>query len=179
MRRGMKAVERGARIMYNVIRACRTTDRRPQANPRGRAARGASDARPQGACQARGSRFIGGSSQVHGRMGLQFCLPRAASAPTSHQSGARDVRSGLRSLRVQASPRPTASTMRQRTSLCSAGENMLSASRPLLLKLNVRRLPSVASGRQDNRNSEFFNRAGSTLAGPCFGPENGVHPSLR
>jgi hypothetical protein len=176
----MKAVARGARIMYNIIRACWPTHRRPQANPRGRASRGASDARTQGACEARGSWFIGSSSQVHGRMGLEFCFPHArASAPTSHQSRARHVRSGLRSLRVQASPRPTASTMRQRTSLCSAGENMLSASRPLLLKLNVRRLPSVASGRQDNRNSEFFNRAGSTLAGPCFGPENGVHPSGR
>jgi hypothetical protein len=47
---------------------------------------------------------------------------------------------------------------------------------PHLLRLTFRRLPSVASGRSQDCESSAFNRAGSTLAEPCFGLENGVHP---
>jgi hypothetical protein len=44
-----------------------------------------------------------------------------------------------------------------------------------LLRLTFRRLPSVASGRQHQDEGNVFNRAGS-LAEPCSGLENGVHP---
>jgi len=50
---------------------------------------------------------------------------------------------------------------------------------PSLLRLTFRRLPSVASGRQHDGEGDAFNRAGSTLAEPCLGLENGVHPSPR
>ena len=40
------------------------------------------------------------------------------------------------------------------------------------VRLTFRRLPSVASGQYYE---SILNRAGYTLAVPCFGPKNGVH----
>ena len=40
------------------------------------------------------------------------------------------------------------------------------------VRLTFRRLPSVASGHYYESS---LNRAGYTLAVPCFGPKNGVH----
>ena len=43
------------------------------------------------------------------------------------------------------------------------------------IRLTFRRLPSVASGQYYEDHDGVFNRAGSTLAVPHFGPVNGVH----
>ena len=156
--------------MYNIIHVWRPTHRRSQADPRGCAPGRPSDARPRGTCEARGCWLVGGASKVRGRMGLlEVLTPHArATSTSSHEKGARELRSGLRGVWTQASAPQTASTMkrRERTSSC----------RPSLLRLTFRRLPLVASGRQHVGDGEGFNRAGSTLAVPCFGLENGVHP---
>ena len=44
------------------------------------------------------------------------------------------------------------------------------------IRLTVPRLPSVASGQHYD---DVLNRAGYTLAVPCFGPKNGVHLTPR
>ena len=61
--------------------------------------------------------------------------------------------------------------------MASTDKSKPTPSRQPSLRLTFRRLPSVASGRQHVGDEEVFNRAGSTLAVPCFGLENGVHPT--
>ena len=56
-------------------------------------------------------------------------------------------------------------------------EDQAEPRRQPILRLTFRRLPSVASGRKHVGDAEVFNRAGSTLAVPFFGPGNGVHPT--
>jgi hypothetical protein len=63
--------------------------------------------------------------------------------------------------------------------MTSTRNNMPWPGRQALLSLTFRRLPSVASGKTQISDGSVFTRAGSTLAEPCFGLENGVHPSAH
>jgi hypothetical protein len=183
----MKGLAMAERIMYNIIDARRPTDRRSQAEPGGRASGRPSDARTAGACEARGGWLVGGSSQVHGRMGLGGLENLAslirAKASAAHQSRSRGFRSGFRSVRTQDSAPQTASRMTP-----SEGVAQLEFARPprklrrknhrLCIRLSFRRLPAVASGKPRDVDRSFRG-AGSTLAEACFGLENGVHPKRR
>jgi hypothetical protein len=163
--------------MYNITHARRPTYRRTQAGAGGRAPGRSSDARTQGACEARGRWNIGGASKVSGRMVARQALTSnaGAQAAATHETGAGDLRSGLRSIRVQASASHAASVM-SRKRMAPAAVNPSTADLPSLLDLTFRRLPSVASGKPQDADSSVFNRVGSTLAVACFGLEDGVHP---
>jgi hypothetical protein len=165
--------------MYNIIHAWRPSHRRSQTDTGGRAASRSSDARPRGACEARGSGFVGGASKVSRRMGpVEFLtFKTSGQGATTHERGARDFRPGLRGIRLQTAAPQTSSAMR-RHRMASTSRNRSTTDLPSLLGLTLRRLPSVASGKPQDDDSRVLNRAGSTLAGPCFGLENGVHPNL-
>jgi hypothetical protein len=164
--------------MYNVIHAWRATHRRSQTHAGGRAARRSSDEYPRCACEARGCWLVGGASKVSGRMGLLEVLTLNArgQAAATHERGARDFRPGLRGIRLHTAAPQTSSAMRQHR---IASRNRSTTDLPSLLGLTLRRLPSVASGKPQDDYSRVLNRAGSTLAGPSFGLENGVHPIER
>lgn len=164
--------------MYNIIYAWRPTHRRSQTDAGGRAARRSSDERPRGAGEARGSCLVGGASKVSGRMGpAEFpALETSGQGATTHETGARDLRPGLRGIRLQTAAPQTSSAMR-RYRVASTAKDRPSTRLPSLLGLTLWRLPSVASGKPQTGHSRLLNRASSTLAEPCFGPENGVHPS--
>ena len=96
--------------MYNIIHARRPTDRRPEADARDRTPGRPSNACAQGARQARGYRFIRGDTEVRGRVGL--VTPRVGATRTaSHERRARNLRSGLRRVWIQAQAPQTASTV--------------------------------------------------------------------
>ena len=96
--------------MYNIIHARRPTDRRPEADARGRTPGRPSNACAQGAREARGYRFIRGDTEVRGRVGL--VTPRVGATRTaSHERRARNLRSGLRRVWIQAQAPQTASTV--------------------------------------------------------------------
>jgi hypothetical protein len=178
--------------MYNIIDARRPTDRRSQAEPGGCPSGRSSDARTAGACEARGGWLVGGSSQVHGRMGLggleNLAALIRAKAPAAHQSRSRGFRPGFRSVRTQVSAPPTASRMRPgnrqsplpervaQPELARTARNLNSKHRRLCIRLTFRRLPAVASGKPRDVD-RTVRGAGSTLAEACFGLENGVHPT--
>lgn len=166
--------------MYNVIHAWRPTYRRSQTHAGGRAASRSSDECPRGACEARGCCLVGGAAKMSGRMGpVEFLTFKASGqGATTHERGARDLRPGLRGIRLQTAAPQTSSAMR-RDRMASTAKNRSTTSLPSLLGLTPWRLPSVASGKPQDDDSRVLNRAGSTLAGPCFGLENGVHPILR
>ena len=164
--------------MYNITHAGRPTYRRTQADAGGRTPGRSSDARTQGTCEARRRWIVGGTSKVPGRMGtLQVLISNAgAKAEAAHETGAGDLRTGLRSIRVQASAPQTAWAMsRQRTASTAANPSTADLLSPL--SLTFRRLPSVASEKPQDGDNSVFSRVGSTLAVASFGPENGVHPS--
>ncbi len=96
--------------MYNIIHARRPTDRRPEADARGRTPGHPSNACAQGAREARGYRFIRGATEVRGRVGL--VTPQVGATRTaSHERRARNLRSGLRRVWTQAQANQTASTV--------------------------------------------------------------------
>ena len=96
--------------MYYIIHARRPTDRRPEADARGRTPGRSSNACAQGTREARGYRFIRGATQVRGRVGL--VTPRVGATRTaSHERRSRNLRSGLRRVWTQAQAPQTASTV--------------------------------------------------------------------
>jgi hypothetical protein len=171
-----KLLPRVRQIMYNVIHAWRPTYRRSQTHAGGRAASRSSDECPRGACEGRGRWLVGGASKVSGRMGLLevFTLNARRQAAATHERGARDLRPGIRGIRLQTAAPQTSSAIR-RDRMASTAKDRSTAGVPSLLGLTPWRLPSVASGKPQD---DDLNRAGSTLAEPCFGPENGVHPKM-
>jgi hypothetical protein len=172
-----KALARARQIMYNITHARRPTYRGSQADAGGRAPSRSSDACSRGTCEARGRWLVGGASKVPGRMDQVLVSQVRATGTASHERGARDLRPSLRRVRIQAAAAQTASAMtRQQLALTSTERNLSTTGLPPLLGLTFRRLPSVASGKPQDGDSTVFNRAGSTLAAACFGPENGVHP---
>ena len=108
----MIALAKPERIMYNITRARRPTDRRPEADAGGRTPRRLPDACTQGTREARGYRVVGGAAEVRGRVGLDV-LPPCVRAPrtASHERGARELRSGLRGVWTQAQAPQAASAV--------------------------------------------------------------------
>jgi hypothetical protein len=154
--------------MYTITHARRSTYQRPQAEARGRGpgppVRCAPSRHGRSARVSDRGRLCGGGWTN----GPRRCAPAARQShrTASHKTGARDLRAALRGVWTQPPAPPTAATMRrgQRINLFQ-------------LSTETDQPHSVASGRQENPHSQFFNRAGSTFAAkPCFGPENGVHP---
>ena len=98
--------------MYNITHARRPTDRRPEANARGRTPGGPPDACARGAREARGHWLIGGVAKVLGRVGF-VDLPTRLGAPrtTSHERRARELRSSLRCVWTQTQATKAASTV--------------------------------------------------------------------
>lgn len=177
MRPGKGARARGG-VVYNIIHAWRPTHRRSQAEACGRAAGRSADAHPRGPCEARGSRLLGGASEVSGRMGFLKVptFDARGQATTAHERGARDLRPALRSIRLHAA-RPSAAPAMRRHRRTSSARSQWSRVRPSPHGFTFRRLPSVTSGKPQDGDRGVLIRAGHTLAQACFGTENGVHPT--
>jgi hypothetical protein len=101
----MNALAKRKLVMYNITRAWRPTDRRPEADARGRTPGRAPVTCARGACEARGYRALGGTAEVRGRVDLVNVNPSwlvGAPRTAAHGRGARELRSGLRGVRPQA-----------------------------------------------------------------------------
>ena len=174
-----KALAKAKRVMYNITHAWWPADGRAQADTGSRAPGRSADAGAQVTCAARGHRDVGSASTMSGRMDFsQLNDSRAgAEATASHKRGARDFRSAVRRVRVQASAEQAAASMRHQCVAPITRKTRSTFAHRFSFDRTVRRLPSVASGRSQHGENTVFNRAGSTLADARFGLESGVHPT--